>query len=415
MIPGKTLGFRHRCRIAAALAVLQVCVVTAMGQDSGTGPVDEGKTTDDEVAVPSLLGGAVANTDNATTDVPLGHRFVDWLWEAPRLVENPEAKFMQRLRIIGRYHGQYGYVDSNQSDYSAWETRRARLGINARFFEHFTIQSVWKVDGDESTNDENNVDNQWIAWRAKDYFGLKLGLQKPLWSQEWSTSSNAMITMERSLLVNQLRPQHSLGLYASGEAGPWAYGIGGFRGEIGMDEDAEKGYFGVLSVAREFKDWFGWLDDARWRVDFLYNDDSQQAAGEYQSAYATSISGKLGPGRLLGEMLYATGSGDDAYGFTITPSIDIVPDKLQFVFRYHHAWSNGDILQLQNRYETAGGVIGDGRGDRYHSIYGGLNWYLRGNKFKFMSGVEYSKMSDPNHNGGDYKGWTIIGGVRMSF
>jgi phosphate-selective porin OprO/OprP len=418
MTTGSTLGFRRRCRFAAALVA--VCVGSALasapGQSAATDFIpDEGKTTDDEVAVPSLLGGSVANTDNATTDVPLGHRFVDWLWETPRLVENPEAPVLQRLRIIGRYHGQYAYVDSNQNGYSEWEARRVRLGFNARFFKHFTMQSVWKADGDEFKIDSSNVDNQWIAWRRKDYFGLKLGQQKPLWSQEWSTSSNAMLTMERSLLVNQLRPRHSLGLYASGEVGSWAYGLGGFRGEIGTDDDGEEGYFGLLSVAREFNDWFGWLDDARWRVDYLFNDASQQAAGEYESAFATSVSGKLGRGRLVSEVLYATGGGDDAYGFTITPSIDIIPDKLQFVLRYHHAWSTGDILKLQDRYETAGGVIGDGRGDRYNAIYGGLNWYLRGNKFKFMSGVEYAEMSDPNHNGGDYKGWSFIGGVRISF
>ncbi len=403
-------------RLALAMAVAAaLCPAPAQAQDDAA---DGEETVDDEISVPSLLGGSVANTDNEKAKVPLGHRFVDWLWEVPEVIDRPDARVLQRLRFVGRYHGQYAHVDSNQADTSEWDHRRMRLGLNIQFLKNFTMQTVWKIDGDEFKFDENNIDNHWIAWRRWDAFGIKVGQQKPLWSQEWSTSSNALITFERSLLINQLRPRHSLGIYASGEAGPWAYGAGWFQGEIGMSADSSEGDIVVVNLARDFGDWFHALDDARWRVDYLYNGDSGQiTSGEFGHAFATSVSGKLGGGRLTGEVIYATGAdgGDDAFGVTLTPSIDLVPDKLQLVFRYHYAHSGGDMLMLRDRYETASGAVGDGRGDRYHSLYGGLNWYLRGNKLKFMTGVEYADMNDPNDNGGNYNGWTILGGVRLSF
>ena len=408
---------------ASAVLLTGIAEAQRASSASASADTDGGESGQDEVAVPSLLGGSVANTENAKeTRAELGHQFTDWLWDLPHLIDDPDAPIIQSLRLTGRYHGQYAYVESNQSPYSEWETRRVRGGISARFLQDFRLQSIWKLDGDEFKLDSDNIDNQWIAWRHWEEFGLKFGKQKPLWSQEWSTSSNAILTFERSLLVNQLRPQQSYGLYSSGAPGSWAYGAGYFRGELGVNseynEDAEDADFILLSVARDMGSWFKWSDDARWRVDYLHNIDSQEkGSGLYAHSLAMGISGKLNRGRLMTELLYATG-GDaegNVVGLTVLPSIDIIEDKLQFVLRYHLANSSHDTLKLQGRYETAGGVIGDGAGDFYQSLYGGLNWYLRGNQLKVMTGLEYAKMKDPNDDGGDYSGWTFFSGVRLSF
>ena len=387
-------------------------------QENPNSEIGEDDSSGEEVAVPKLLGGTSGPVRDTGDVASLGHRFADWLWEVPTLIDDPEAPVIQRLRIIGRYHGQWAWNDEGIDKYSEWESRRLRLGLKIEFLENFTAQSVWKLDGEENSFDKSNIDNQWIAWRPDEAFGLKIGQQKPLWSLEWSTSSNAIPTFERSLLVNQLNPEHSLGIYASGVFGPWAYGTGWFRGDLSDEDRGNEQSFALFSVARDFEALFDQLEDPRWRLDYLYNDGSEQVGeGDFRHLFASGISGKLRRGRLSAEALYATGgdSEDDVFGFTILPSFDIVPDRLQFVTRYHFAHSNGDVLRLQDRYETAGGRLGDLRGDSYHSLYGGLNWYLRGNRLKLMGGAEYARMKDPNDNGGDYRGWTLFGGVRLSF
>ena len=413
-------------RLRVAGIVIGLCVALtpfALAQrgDSASASAGEegGESGDDEIAVPSLIGGSVGGSDDQAGVLTPGRGpIADWLWDLPRLVDDPDAPFLQRLRIVGRYHGQYAYVDSNHMNQSGWDNRRFRMGVNAKFLQDFTLQSVWKLDGDAAKGDKDNIDNQWISWRHWEQFGLKVGQQKPLWSQEWSTSSNSILTFERSLLVNQLRPQQSLGVYASGALGSWAYGAGWFWGALGESDPSDDGNFAILSVARDFGDWFALLDDARWRVDYLYNNDSEQAgSGEYDHGLSTGISGKMGRWRWTTEVLYATGgeNADDVFGVILMPSYDIIDDRLQFVLRYQFATSDGDHLQLQNRYETVGVGIGDASGDRYNALYGGLNWYLRGNRLKFMTGVEYAKMRDQDNNGGNYKGWTLFSGVRLSF
>ncbi len=214
-------------RIPLAAATLLLGSPAPSSAQDGAAAVG-GETGDDELAVPDVIGGSVANTESARSgDAAVEHPITDWLWDLPVIVDDPDALLLKRFRFIGRYHWQYANVDSNQSDYSEEETRRARFGFDMEVFKNITVQSVWKLDGDDAKIDKSNVENQWIAWQPREEFGIKVGQQKPLWPQEWSTSSNSILTMERSLLVNQLRPKHSLGIYVSGQRDRW-----GVRGRM---------------------------------------------------------------------------------------------------------------------------------------------------------------------------------------
>ena len=147
-------------------------------------------------------------------------------------------------------------------------------------------------------------------------------------------------------------------------------------------------------------------------------EDEQLSAGAYRHAVAANISGKVGGATLSTDLLYGTGgeSVDDVYGFNVTPAYYIVPDKLQLVLRYQYARSDGPALLLQERYEAPAGSGGrGGRGDRYHALFGGLNYYLRGNQLKLMAGLEYATMRAPEDSGADYDGWTFLTGLRVSF
>jgi phosphate-selective porin OprO/OprP len=48
------------------------------------------------------------------------------------------------------------------------------------------------------------------------------------------------------------------------------------------------------------------------------------------------------------------------------------------------------------------------------STYLGLSYYIYGHKLKLMGGIEYSTL-EGNTGGGDYDGYTAMGGLRFSF
>ncbi len=68
-----------------------------------------------------------------------------------------------------------------------------------------------------------------------------------------------------------------------------------------------------------------------------------------------------------------------------------------------------------NRYENKALESNDigGRGDRYNEVYGGLNVYFYGHKFKWQTGLSYAAMEDAANDGGGFKGWTINTGLRV--
>ncbi len=88
-------------------------------------------------------------------------------------------------------------------------------------------------------------------------------------------------------------------------------------------------------------------------------------------------------------------------------------DPLQLALRYQYASSNEDNgLHLQRRYEEK---VTEGEGDNYQAFYAGLNYFLYGHKLKLMLGGEYAHMDDAADDGGEYRGWTWFGAVRLYF
>ena len=53
------------------------------------------------------------------------------------------------------------------------------------------------------------------------------------------------------------------------------------------------------------------------------------------------------------------------------------------------------------------------RGDNYHSLYLGANYYIYGDRLKLMPGVEYSTAD--LRDGAGWGSWTWFGGVRFYF
>lgn len=88
-------------------------------------------------------------------------------------------------------------------------------------------------------------------------------------------------------------------------------------------------------------------------------------------------------------------------------------DPLQLVGRYSYANSAGpDGVVAQPRYEAR---VDDNaaRGDAYHSLYAGAQYFIYGDKLKLMAGAEWARLA---HDGGEsYDGFTLLTGIRLSF
>jgi len=107
------------------------------------------------------------------------------------------------------------------------------------------------------------------------------------------------------------------------------------------------------------------------------------------------------------------------WGLTLEPTWMLLDelfgnsDPLQLALRYQYASSNEDNgLHLQRRYEEK---VTEGEGDNYQAFYAGLNYFLYGHKLKLMLGGEYAHMDDAANDGGEYRGWTWFGAVRLYF
>jgi phosphate-selective porin OprO and OprP len=123
-----------------------------------------------------------------------------------------------------------------------------------------------------------------------------------------------------------------------------------------------------------------------------------------------------GSAGLVIEGFAGTGAGADAIGFYLQPTYDLLPGRVQVVGRYSFSHGDGaDSVIAQSRYErSAPSLTGGGRGELYHAGYLGLQYFLHADNLKFLTGVEYARL-DGGGNGGDFAGWTVFSGVRVSF
>jgi len=334
----------------------------------------------------------------------------DDLWSMATLYKDDANAFLQEFKLVGRYHGQYAYVDSDQGDYEDWENRRWRVGAQAKLFNRV------KLFGQIDINDEfdpfyKQIDEAWAEVSLGKDNKIRVGKQKPLFTHEYTVSSKKIVTFERSLLVNQIIPDKASGIDYHGKAGEFNYSLGVFSG----DGDREFGGFdeSVFAVASIGTD----LGFADWRLGYLYNDDeNNNTTAAYRHAVSNSLLfGGDGPFKVATDLIWADGFEGDAYGAVILPTYDLT-DKLQVVGRYQYAHGDNDTLRAQSRYERRVPNIEDGgRGEEYHAFYAGLNYYLCDHRLKLMAGAEYSDLSDGAGDGGDFEGWTLLTGVRLYF
>ena len=328
-----------------------------------------------------------------------------------------DAFWITDLKLVGRYQWQNADVDSDQGNYSSHESRRFRIGAEAKI-----LGGDWKLKTEININDEfspfyDYITDAYIKYQGNPAFNLTIGKHRPVWSYEMATSSRKILTLERSLLVNQVSPKKSTGISARGKIDNWSYVLGLFSGNID-DELGNIDYesrFSLASIGYDYSE-KSRFEQMTWRLDWIHNSNAaNNAAKPYRDSFSLNHSLKQGVIGLHTDFIHASGYSDDAYGIILLPTYDI-SDKLQLVARYTRATGDNDSLKVQKRYENNVPHLTDnGLGENYQSFYLGLNYYINEHKLKLMTGVEYAEMKDDADDGGDYNGWTVFSGLRFYF
>jgi len=391
------------------------------------------------VAVAMLAAPPMAASAQDSTTEFIEPTTFDQVWGYATLYKDDLNPILQEFKLRGRYHGQYWDVDADQGSQSDWEDRRSRFGFDAKLFDKKV-----EVRADFQSNDGFNdiydgLVDAYVRWKPKSWLSITAGKTKPLIGQyDWLESTNSQPTFERSQIFNQLRVNRATGLTVEGTKDEisWRAGVysndtpsttadangiptGAFGdGEFG---DFNGGYSFSLGAGYDFKHLLN-LEKADFKLDWLHSDRDidDLVLNRYDDILSSTFWLKEADLGLVIEGYYATGADGtytDVFGFFIQPTYDIIPRKLQLVGRYSFANSDGPLgVSGQSRYErvVSGNVKPNkGRGDTYHSIYGGAQYFIYGDKLKLMAGAEYAWLE--NETADSYDGLTLLTGIRFSF
>jgi len=352
---------------------------------------------------------------------------LDNLWAFPVLYQDKENPFLQEVAFTGRYHGQIFSLNSDFGPAGGWQNRRQRFGGKIKFLNTFeaSIDFNLNFNGANTGRFVKDYESFGLKWKPAKAFQLEAGLFKVPLTNEWRTSSNKIITIERSDFINMAVPGMLGGMLATGEVadgftkdGKFTYGAGIYT--VTRSEDWQYPTFdggSMIYGGVGYK--FNKNHDLRFDNGILVGntDVSTNAARPYTYTTALSYSGKFFDQKfwLQSDLVMATGEDEqpNLYGLILLPSY-MLTEQIEIVTRYQYLVSDEDNgVRLQSRYERRAPELPTTYGNNYNALYGGVNYYIYKDRLKVMGGVEYSHMELVE--GGGYNQVTVFGAIRVWF
>ena len=364
----------------------------------------------------SAMAGAPTPKNPAPAVAPPDDKSIyDKIWSYGKLYHNDDT-WIQDISLSGRAQFEYFNVDANQGSEDDWETRRLRGGVKIKFLDKWLLHVEANFDADNPRPFYTKLTDALLQYTASDALVFTIGKQSVKFGLDGGTSSKELIAIDRSNLANNLwfTEEYAPGISVGGKKDGWTYFLGWFTSD-GNPEfgDFAAGSFGLVSVGYDFAEQMH-ADKALLRFDYVYQDPNTGniATRPFEDIGAVNFQyekGKFGLGTdvMAGKGYFSQG---DVWGLQVMPSY-YLSKGVQFVLRY--TFLNGDDNSIRfARYENR---VVSGRGDQYNEFYAGLNWFLYGHKLKFQTGVQYATMDDRKNDGGEYDGWQVVSGVRISW
>jgi len=360
----------------------------------------------------------------AQSAAPAAPSTYDKLWAIPTVYKGGADVVLNEVRIVGREHiDWYQFRNGSQQD-SDFVNRRTRLGTKVQFLRDFTLH----VEGDFNLEVPHPLfvkyTDAYVKWAPGKAFALTVGKQSVRFTLDGATSSNSLLTIDRSPLAYNLgfSEEYLPGVQVEGDAGLWSWKLAAFSsGTADRDFGAfNAGTIGFASLGRDVSALTG-LQKSVVRLDyFTQSNDAQNATGTpkaFSRNHAQGLSlvsqNYQGPWGLDAEVAFTEGQGSqsDYKGVQVSPSYSFDKDW-QAVVRYTRVTSAVNNGVGFARYES---MLTSGKGDRLEEVYFGLNRYFYGHKLKFQVGVQHSKMIDSANDGGAYAGWDVTTGLPVSW
>ncbi|GAA5481608.1 porin [Haloferula sargassicola] len=346
-------------------------------------------------------------------------------WDGFTLYQNRENPILQEFKLRGRYQGQYYDIDASQGSVSDWEDRRSRLGFDARLFDSRLEARLDFQSNDGFRDGYDGLVDAYVKWKASDDIDITLGRTKPfIGYYDWLQSSNNQPTFERSQIFNQLNIDRATGLTVEGRNPPFLWQVGLFSNSVDPDRNSFSHALGnfdaswslSLGAGYDFSRSTGFARNEV-RLNWIHSDrdTDSNVLSRYEDVVSATWWWQDGPWSLVTEAFYATGgqgSNGNVGGGYLLGTYDLIPKRLQLVGRCSVSHGDGpSSVRLQSRYESQ---VTAARGDTYHALYLGAQYFIHGDKLKLMAGGEYAKLSG-GVPGTGYDGFTWLSGIRFSF
>lgn len=446
------------------------------------------------MALACTLGSTLTNTARAQEagdiDIPKDDfSMANWLGDKFKLFnaerDHAENAYIQEFNFTLRMQYQMEWIDpkgnanrltgsnKHNSERMLQEWRRFRMGWNAKLFNDFKVVNVWNMGGMEGRDAYNSTANEWQD-KSNTYslyelyveykngpVAYSVGKMKPRMMHEYRTSSSAIITIERSILVNQLRSETNYGIQFNNSGKDdklgWVFGTylngngttssqgraaanAGSNNRIRPTFSTATNAFMLGTLSYDTAGFLStkksrvWLDYAHnfanyntWQADPRKND--YQGIGA-RDVVALSWEGTAGKFSQVHELMAgfrvnsAAKGAQNVVGYTFMPSYKFTPN-LEGVLRYQVAAGSNAIdvskgeRQYGNQYGSSTLVPATKTVDCINAFYMGVNYYLfagEPNMAKIMMGAEYlnthgrsaDKRRGPN-------GWTYDISFRTNF
>jgi phosphate-selective porin OprO/OprP len=258
----------------------------------------------------------------------------------------------------------------------------------------------------------------YVQWARSGGLAVTVGKQGVPFTLDGATSSKELLAIDRSNLSNNLwfSQEYIPGLSVSGTPGPWVYRAGVFSAGEANREFGEfsAGLFTLGVIGYDFADDWG-VDEALLSGNYVYQHPDADNTFTRRFEQIASVNLSLETNRWGLRADVSGGSGylgqSGLWGGMAMPFVNAT-DKLQFVGRYTYLESDGPNGVQLSTYENR---IAPGRGNRYHEVYLGSNYYFYGHKLKLQSGVQFADMNDSAADGGAYSGVSWTNGIRVSW
>lgn len=342
----------------------------------------------------------LAKSPDASTAIatPAPNDLGEMLENLGRLYSDKSNPVMQEFWLLGRYHGQQHWSDSNTGQYEeSWENRRLRMGFQGKFFNKLTLHAQM-VSGTDLQPFYNGFTELWAQWSFLDALNLTIGQQKHRFTHDRNVSSRYMNYLERAMLTNMFALDYTPAVTLSGKIGSFNYYTGVFSNATGpsMGNSFTKfnsGWSYIASATWDFGKKLG-ADASALNLSYLHSDLDQQATN--MNRFVNGLSAAFivtdGPYSLVTEATSGLGGvRGSVHGVNFQPGV-FLTDKLQLVGRYHFAVADDPGgIRAQRRYDRN---VGLNNGSMYQSGYLGINYYIAKHRIKVMSGMEYSRLDN---------------------